>query len=67
MTKQELYRDLCKEAGTYTGGEMPADEWYIECSHNLTSDQDATLTAAASGDVAALAEARRDCALPIFA
>lgn len=64
MTKQELYRDLCVEAGTYTGGEMTANEWYAECAHNITADLDETLDAAAKGHTAALADARRQCGLP---
>jgi hypothetical protein len=64
MTKQEIYRDLCIEAGTYTGGEMSANEWYDACSHNIDADLDDTLEAAASGDAAAIAEARRQCGLP---
>lgn len=67
MTKQELYRDLCIEAGTYEGGSMSADEWYDECSHNIHGDLDETLAAAAAGDVAAIAEARQVCGLPILA
>lgn len=67
MTKQELYRDLCKEAGTYTDGEISADDWYAECSHNIHAGLDTTLEQAATGDVSALAEARRECGLPILA
>lgn len=66
MTKQELYRDLCKEAGTYTGGDMSADKWYEECSHNITSDQDQIFSDAAAGDILAIAEARRECGLPVL-
>lgn len=63
MTKQELYRELCKEAGTYTS-DASADEWYEQCSHNIHSDLDQTLEQAAKGNVAAIAEARRECGLP---
>lgn len=67
MTKQELYRDLCIEAGTYTGGEMSAEQWYAKCAHNITPGQDQTLDEAANGDAAALAEARQDCGVPVLA
>lgn len=63
MTKQDLYLSLCKEAGTYEG-DYSADEWYLECSHNIHPALDETLTLAAGGDVAALAEARTECGLP---
>ncbi len=66
MSKQELYRELCVEAGTYTGGSMTAEEWYRECSHNITQDLDETLTRAANGDAGALAEARQAVGLPIL-
>lgn len=66
MSKQELYRQLCIEAGTYTGGDMTAEDWYRECSHNITQDLDETLARAADGDVAALAEARLAVGLPIL-
>lgn len=68
MTKQEIYRDLCIEAGTYTGGDvMSADEWYEACGHNITRDLDETLADAAGGDVASIAEARQSCGLPVLA
>jgi hypothetical protein len=62
MTKQELYRALCIEAGTYHG-DYTADEWWSECSHNIAGLED-ELAAAADGDVAALVECRRSCGLP---
>jgi len=67
MTKQEFYRDLCIESGTYTGDEMTADQWYAECAHNITPDEDKTLESAAQGDVAAIAEARHNVGLPALA
>jgi hypothetical protein len=67
MTKQEIYRDLCIEAGTYEGGEMTADEWYAACGHNITADLDQTLATAATGDAHAIAEARQACGLPVLA
>ena len=67
MTKQELYRDLCVEAGTCADKDVDADEWYLECSHNIHPDLDESLSAAAAGDVSALAECRQVCGLPIFA
>lgn len=66
MSKQELYRELCIEAGTYTGGSMTAEDWYRECSHNITPDLDDTLDRAAKGDVAAIAEARQAVGLPVL-
>jgi hypothetical protein len=66
MSKEELYRDLCKEAGTYDGTSSPR-EWYEACAHNIHKGLDESLGMAASGDVAALAEVRTACGLPAFA
>lgn len=65
MNKKELYLALCKEAGTYDGHSC-ADEWYTLCSHNISRGMDDDLARAASGDVAALAEVRHACGLPIL-
>jgi 2-keto-3-deoxy-6-phosphogluconate aldolase len=67
MTKQELYRDICIEAGTMTSPEMTAEAWYEECGHNITPDLDATLERASAGDVASLVDVRIACGLPVLA
>lgn len=66
MSKEEIYRSMCIEAGTYTGGAMTAAEWYVECSHNINDDLNETLILAADGDTYAISQARIQCGLPAF-
>jgi len=66
MTKQELYLQLCIEAGTYNDETFDANAWYDACSHNIHSGLDDDLTLAAQGDVTALAEVRTACGLPVL-
>jgi hypothetical protein len=66
MNAAEFYVELCKEAGTYKGGDITPLEWLAACMHNITPDQIKTLRAAAAGDASAIAEARKDVGLPVF-
>ncbi len=62
MTKQELYLQLCLEAGSYDGV-TGAEQWWDDCAHNRTLGQEQVLSLAAEGDVAALVKARMDVGL----
>lgn len=67
MTKQELYRDLCLEAGTYDAKYSgSADEFYADCSHNIHADLDGAMRFAAAGDMICLGGVRVEIGLPRF-
>jgi hypothetical protein len=66
MTIEYLYRELCREAGTYRDASISAEEWFEASSHNVSAEMELELNAAVNGDVPALVSLRRQFGLPIL-